>query len=90
MLLPAPVHRRIWGPVGAGTIPRTDEGSTIEELAVYIKLSKFTLYWLVQSGEVPGQTNGRHWRFSRAVIDGWLSNALPTECEPMPRRGSLH
>ena len=45
---------------------------TIEELAVYLKLSKSTLYKLCVEGKVPGQKVGRHWRFHRTVIDQWI------------------
>jgi len=55
-------------------MPRTDEVMTIEELAIYLKLSKSTLYKLVQEGKVPGQKVGRHWRFHKVVIDRWLGD----------------
>lgn len=45
---------------------------TIDELAVYLKVAKSTLYKLAQSGRVPGQKVGKHWRFHRGVIDQWL------------------
>ena len=45
---------------------------TIDELAEYLKISKSTLYKLVQEGKVPGQKIGRHWRFSRRAIDRWI------------------
>lgn len=45
---------------------------TIEELAVYLKVSKSTLYKLAQEGKVPGQKVGRHWRFHKDVVDQWL------------------
>ncbi len=47
---------------------------TIEELAVYLKVSKSTLYKLAQEGKVPGQKVGRHWRFRRDIIDEWLAS----------------
>lgn len=50
------------------------EVMTISELAEYLQVSKSSLYKLVQQGKVPGQKVGKHWRFSRAVIDGWLAN----------------
>lgn len=53
----------------------TDESDTvltIDELARYLKVSKSTLYKLCQAGQVPGRKIGRHWRFSRTVIDEWL------------------
>jgi len=45
---------------------------TISDLAEYLQVSKSSLYKLVQSGRVPGQKVGKHWRFHKEVIDGWL------------------
>jgi excisionase family DNA binding protein len=52
-----------------------DNVLTIEELAVYLKISKSSLYKLAQKGEVPGQKVGKHWRFSRDIIDQWLADS---------------
>lgn len=54
-----------------------DKVLTIEELAAYLKISKSTLYKLVQKGEVPGQKVGKHWRFRRDIIDQWLAEDTP-------------
>ena len=54
-----------------------DNVLTIEELAVYLKISKSTLYKLAQAGEVPGQKVGKHWRFRRDIIDQWLAESKP-------------
>lgn len=54
---------------------RTDEVLTLDELAKYLKLSKSTVYKLVGEGRIPGQKIGRHWRFSKAVIDQWLADS---------------
>ena len=51
---------------------RNERVLTIDELAEYLKISKSTLYKLVQEGKVPGQKVGRHWRFSRRAIDRWI------------------
>lgn len=56
-----------------------DEVLTIDELAIYLKVSKSTLYKLVQEGAVPGQKVGKHWRFKRDVIDRWLEPAAQTK-----------
>ncbi len=45
---------------------------TIDELAVYLKIAKSTLYKLAQEGKLPGQKVGRHWRFRKETIDHWL------------------
>ena len=46
---------------------------TIEELSVYLKIPKSTLYKIVREGKVPAKI-GRHWRFQRNAIDDWLKN----------------
>ena len=48
------------------------EVMTIDDLALYLQLSKSSLYKLAQEGKVPGQKVGRHWRFHRESIDKWL------------------
>ncbi|MCF7963653.1 MAG: helix-turn-helix domain-containing protein [Pirellula sp.] len=45
---------------------------TIDDLAVYLKIAKSTLYKLAQEGRLPGQKVGKHWRFRKASIDRWL------------------
>lgn len=45
---------------------------TLDELAIYLKVSKSTLYKLLGEGKVSGQKVGRHWRFSKSAIDAWL------------------
>ena len=49
-----------------------DQVMTIDDLAVYLKLSTSTLYKLCAEGKVPGQKVGRNWRFHKALIDQWL------------------
>lgn len=41
----------------------------LDELAVYIKLPKSTLYKLVQRGEIPGHKVGKVWRFDQDEVD---------------------
>jgi excisionase family DNA binding protein len=47
---------------------------TLDELAVYLKIPKSTLYKLVQEGRVPGQKLGKQWRFGKLAIDRWLDS----------------
>ncbi len=53
----------------------TDAVYTIDELAIYLKLPKRTLYKLAQEGTIPGHKVGRHWRFRRETIDRWLDES---------------
>jgi excisionase family DNA binding protein len=57
---------------GGGTGVPTDVVFTIDELVLYLKLPKSTIYKLAQEGQIPGHKVGRHWRFHRSVIDRWL------------------
>lgn len=58
--------------VGGDAVP-TDAVFTIDDLVVYLKLPKSTVYKLAQEGKIPGQKVGRHWRFHRETIDSWLA-----------------
>jgi excisionase family DNA binding protein len=52
---------------------------TIEELSVYLKIPKSTLYKIVREGKVPSQKVGRHWRFRKETIDRWLDETRAEE-----------
>ena len=60
-------------PRGGGDLVPTDAVFTIDDLVVYLKLPKSTVYKLAQEGTIPGQKVGRHWRFHRDTIDCWLA-----------------
>ena len=58
---------------------KPSEVLTIEDLSVYLKIPKSTLYKLVREGKVPGQKVGRHWRFRKRAIDRWLEDPYGNE-----------
>lgn len=62
---------------GRAAVP-SDAVFTIDELAIYLKLLKRTLYKLAQEGTIPGHKVGRHWRFHRETIDRWLTDDATT------------
>lgn len=45
---------------------------SLDELAAYLKVSRSTLYKLVQQGGIPGQKVGKQWRFHKNAVDDWL------------------
>jgi excisionase family DNA binding protein len=47
---------------------------TIEQVATYLKVDKFTVYRLVTSRKLPAFKVGSQWRFKRKIIDAWLEN----------------
>ena len=53
-------------------IPTPTDILTVQELHSYLKIPKPTLYALAQNGRIPAAKVGKHWRFRRADIDGWL------------------
>lgn len=54
---------------------------TIEELSIYLKIPKSTLYKIVREGKIPSQKVGRHWRFLKVAIDRWLEETRLEEFE---------
>ena len=52
---------------------------TIQETSQYLRIPISSLYKLAQSGKIPCQKVGRHWRFRRQAIDRWLDEFPMTE-----------
>jgi excisionase family DNA binding protein len=52
---------------------------TIEELVIYLKIPKSTLYKLAREGKIPSKKIGRHWRFQKRSIDRWLERGREAE-----------
>jgi excisionase family DNA binding protein len=47
---------------------------TIDQVANYLKVDKFTIYRLVTKKKLPAFKVGNQWRFKRKIIDAWLEN----------------
>jgi excisionase family DNA binding protein len=45
---------------------------TIEEVAAYLRLNRFTVYRMAERGELPGAKVARRWRFSEPELRAWL------------------
>ncbi|HCE0206079.1 methylation-associated defense system helix-turn-helix domain-containing protein MAD1 [Pseudomonas aeruginosa] len=50
-----------------------DEILTLDEVAVYLKAGKKTVYRLAQQGAIPGFKLGGTWRFRRSELDRWIA-----------------
>lgn len=46
---------------------------TVQEVAKMLGLSEVTIYRLAKKGEIPARKVGRSWRFSRSVIEKWIT-----------------
>lgn len=49
---------------------------TLKEVADYLKLSKSTIYRLVQQNQMPAAKIGNQWRFCKEAIDEWVSTKI--------------
>ncbi len=59
------------------------EVMTILEVSEYLRIPVSSLYRLAQSGRIPCQKVGRHWRFRREAIERWLEET------PINNEGNL-
>jgi len=55
---------------------------TIEEVAVYLRVSERTVYDWAQKGQLPGGKLGTTWRFKRGDIEGWVNRRIGTAAAP--------
>jgi len=45
---------------------------TVKEVAHYLRVTKKTIYRLLERGSIPATKVGHQWRFDRTLIDKWL------------------
>jgi excisionase family DNA binding protein len=45
---------------------------TLEQVAKYLNVDKFTVYRLLNDKELPAFKVGNQWRFKRKMIENWL------------------
>ena len=46
---------------------------TLEQVAEYLNVDKFTVYRLLAEKELPAFKVGSQWRFKRRMIENWLA-----------------
>jgi excisionase family DNA binding protein len=49
-----------------------DKLLTIDEVAGYLRLNRYTVYRMAERGELPGAKIARRWRFEEREIRQWL------------------
>ena len=45
---------------------------TLEQVAKYLNVDKFTVYRLISDRELPAFKVGNQWRFNKKLIENWL------------------
>lgn len=56
--------------------PSEDEILTLDEVALYLKAGKRTVYRLAQKGDIPAFKLGGTWRFRRSELDRWIAASI--------------
>ena len=51
---------------------RSSELLTIQEVARYLSVNRFTVYRLISQKKIPAFKVGGQWRFKQEMIDAWL------------------
>ena len=52
---------------------------TVEEVAGRFGVNPTTVYRLAQRGTLPGFKVGNQWRFSRQMLEGWVTDQITVE-----------
>ena len=79
-------------PRGASTrrskceVIKMEELITIQQVADYLKVDRFTVYRLVTQKRIPAFKVGGQWRFKQEMIDSWLmrNSNMSEERPPSP------
>jgi len=68
-------HKPIYAYIGHNIKARVatmEELITIQQVANYLKVDRFTVYRLVTQKRIPAFKVGGQWRFKQEMIDSWL------------------
>ena len=55
---------------------KNPEVMTVDEVAMYLRIPRASVYKLAQQKKIPAQKVGRHWRFNRATLLKWIAGEL--------------
>ncbi|MDE2440716.1 MAG: helix-turn-helix domain-containing protein [Betaproteobacteria bacterium] len=60
-------------------VEQSGEILTIEEVAVYLKAGRRTVYRLAANGKIPAFKLGGVWRFRRAELERWIAARIDAQ-----------
>ena len=58
---------------------------TLEQVAEYLNVDKFTVYRLLADKDLPAFKVGNQWRFKRRMIENWLAKNSNANRKKTPR-----
>ena len=60
------------GPLAMEELKMPEQLLTLEQVAEYLNVDKFTVYRLLSDKDLPAFKVGNQWRFKRKLIENWL------------------
>ena len=63
---------------------------SIEDVAKRFGVNATTVYRLAQRGQLPAFKVGNQWRFSRGMLEAWVSEQTAAERTRVPKRPRRH
>jgi excisionase family DNA binding protein len=54
--------------------PLPEKLLTVEQVATYLNVNKFTIYRLIADQRLPAFKVGNQWRFEKKMIERWLNS----------------
>jgi len=63
---------------------------TLEQVAEYLNVDKFTVYRLLADKDLPAFKVGNQWRFKRKMIENWLVKNSSANRTHSPRDQYIH
>lgn len=69
----------------SGTKNMPEQLLTLEQVAKYLNVDKFTVYRLLADKELPAFKVGNQWRFKRKLIENWLAKNSNAKRKAAPR-----
>lgn len=63
---------------------------SVEEIALYLGISKETVYRWLERGKIPAHRIGKLWKFQTSEVDAWIrtGGAVPDDQQKLPKRES--
>lgn len=52
---------------------------SVEQIAVYLAISKETVYRWLEKGKIPAHRVGKQWRFKPSEVDAWVKSGNASE-----------
>jgi excisionase family DNA binding protein len=52
-----------------------------DEVSMWLRIPKSTLYKLCNEGQIPCTKIGKHWRFDRALVESWFERRIRARIE---------